>query len=623
MKTTHFRKLIHLMIFFALLVMLLPLSSATPAQARIVGDEIEIFDGLVRADVGEVGYSSGNQMFVVTYTQRSGATDYMEPFMDWYTPGGGLALSFNLASQNADAIPPALSCQPGGLICLAVWEAGGNLYARKVSYGSGMGDLWTVSEDGNVLGATVAYGASENDASFIVAWAASNGDIYMKHVDITDGPSNGYYLVPHTGTCEQMYAPDITFNSNVDMFFVAYMCPVDGGSFIQAYNYAAMLSESWCRALETPVGDEYSPQIATDNNYDLLVVWTTDIDADARIYGQWFDYNGAGYGAFQIDNFNAQANEASITYNETDDEYMVVYHARGDIYSQRLDARTLSPVGEASMVTVGANEAPTLPQVAYGAPNHYFLVTYSDNRWGEATSSVFGRWIEPSEMPLSAGQPASHEGTTNETSYYFSPLIKNQWQAIGLRPGSSGNSDLYLSDSPDYLHIVNYSGNLTGKIDLVIIDGYHSSMPGSYPYAYHVSGDTYHVIEYAPRSIQLSQSNGQYAEYVASEMVLRVVEVAVVAGQPLTLQLAPSGVDMGMALFSSTAGEVQNLNNALASSDSGTTGQVEQISFTPSQTGWLSLVVYKNDFDPGSFTLSATGMGGNTLFFYLPFAARH
>ena len=154
------------------------------------------------------------------------------------------------------------------------------------------------------------------------------------------------------------------------------------------------------------------------------------------------------------------------------------------------------------------------------------------------------------------------------------------------------------------------------------MNGHQSSQSAYFPLASQYSGDNY-VIEYAPRAGQITQDNSSANGSMDAGAVIQVFDVYAKAGQPITLQVAPSGVDVGAAIFDPGAGAHQSLGEAAASADSGGAGQSETIVYTPAQSGWIGLAIWKNDGNSGSIALSSSGAGtppNNNI--YLPLVVR-
>jgi hypothetical protein len=203
-----------------------------------------------------------------------------------------------------------------------------------------------------------------------------------------------------------------------------------------------------------------APKVAYNSaNNQFLVVWSGGFKEAYRteIWGQGLTAKGgalgAGKGDFRISQLNTsagsnrQAGSPDVVYNSSNNEYFVVFDARGlpgeaesgasEIYGQRIDAAKLLETGPQDFRisnTVGTGNEADMPRVAYNSLDKEYLVIW----WGVRTNV-------PSEI---FGQRVSLAGTEIDTDFQVSNIA-----AVGKDRTVNTASLSYNSANGEYLAV--------------------------------------------------------------------------------------------------------------------------------------------------------------------------
>ncbi len=205
--------------------------------------------------------------------------------------------------------------------------------------------------------------------------------------------------------------PDIAYNSVDDEFLVVWKGEINTGGFLDNEfeiwgqridaSTGTLLGANFQISLQGGVGDALfdaqEPSVAynaTDNEY--LVAWSGDrLVAEDEAYGQLVSNTGALVGVnFQISNVGATSDafDIELAWNSTQNEYMVIWRAAlGGIFNvagQRV-SNTGGLLGANFPISnyVGATEDANPPNIAYNATDDEYLVIWNgegSNADGEA-----------------------------------------------------------------------------------------------------------------------------------------------------------------------------------------------------------------------------------------------
>jgi hypothetical protein len=592
---SHRAKILALALVLLSALLLIPLA----ASARLVGGEVPLVHlTFHQAYPGGVAYNSWHSKFAVVWQEKSDFNYYYQPSIGWLDPGGSTLSRYLLDPSLSDSSIPDVDC--GGPKCLATWVVNDKVYARTATLDGPLGSVWRVDTGQAAETSTVVYGA---DYQYLIVWQMKDGGIAMRNVDPLSGPSENVVLVQLPAGCTQPQNVRVTYDSEEYIYGITYDC--HGTVYLEGRG-AWLLDSRWSHSLPPNSAHQYAPDIAAREGTFMLVFEST-MPAPG-VYGQRYDSDGHLLSTVAIDTAST-AQTPRLGYDYDSDEYLVTYNRGGVTYAARIDQADGSLLGAPFAVSPASagQHSPTVSRfVTFG--DDKMLVVWADIREGAADADIYGRWIEL-EPILGGGDPISQELPDGGSSYYQAPLQVGQWQAVGIRPSSGGDLDLYLTDGPDYGNVLVSSLNGTGMADIVVMDGYQLGPAAYFPYVHHYSGYTYYDIEYAPRADRITLEHSYANQSLAAESVARMFDVYALAGQSLTVQVAPGISDVGLALFDPANGAHQALNNAVMLADSGGAGQGESLSYFPAQDGWLGLLVWKKDGAADDFSLSAIGAG--------------
>lgn len=339
---------------------------------------------------------------------------------------------------------PAVTYSPTVNEYLVVWDADDNttplvddeleVFGQRLNAATGaeIGNndfrISDMGPDGNAnftaFDSAVAFNSVTNE--YLVAWAgdirSGEFEIFTQRLATPTGAELGVNdrRISDAGTSELFTANDaaIAFNPKDNEFLVVWSGEdtIDGefeiyGQRIDVATGAAVGPNDFRISDVGPDGDPRisarNPAVAynsTDNEY--LVVWSGDdniaqlIDNEFEIFGQRLSAIGTqiGAGDFRISDMGPNANTAfaaqdpSIAYNSTNNEYLVVWSGDDnsgslvddefEIFGQRLKGDTGAAVGtndfRISDMGVDGNIlfAATAPAVAYNSTNNEYLVVW-------------------------------------------------------------------------------------------------------------------------------------------------------------------------------------------------------------------------------------------------------
>lgn len=202
-------------------------------------------------------------------------------------------------------------------------------------------------------------------------------------------------------------------------------------------------------AISRASSTQQSPAVAyNETNNEYLVVWhdyRNYASSGSDIYAQRVSGSGALLGGnFPV---SAQAaNEAlpGVAYNAANNEHLVVWEAGGssaDIKGRRVSGSGALLGGEIAVAT--ASGAQYEPDVAYSYVNNEYLVVWDDHR--AADSHVYGRRVSNAGALLGGEiQVSTDLGYQRESSVAYDGTVNEYLVVWGQYYwGGSGNSDIY------------------------------------------------------------------------------------------------------------------------------------------------------------------------------------
>lgn len=603
-----------------LLVLLLPVSAA----ARMDGDAFAIYGDLPRTTWrGGVAYEPLSGDYAVGLQLQEYTGGPLRPYVEWYDSSLGYWLGLDrIALTNVDATPPDIACGGTGLgICLATWVSDGTAYYRWIASDTNLWtDIQTLWLMNNAEAVSTKAAAILIDAYVI---AVETTDQTIQLIVISPAGLTWNHLAQHPAGCTAMQYPRLADSADGSHFGLAFSCTNNNKVYAQiwTYTYPGALTHHWTENPSPSGGTGYNADIAADDNGNFLIVWASEF-SNPRILGQGYTTGGVKLGAaFNIlpDAYTQAA--PSVAPNHAQDEFLVVFEQQGDILYRRVEAG--GALKGAPYVVTQAEGTQSAPAAIYGAVNNRYLVAWTHRVGGE---TVWARWVDP-EPILGGDAPLSNEipDAPGTWTYYQAPAMPNTWQAIGMRPGPADDFDVYLTANQGYGIILASSIMGMGAVDLVMMDGRQAAHDAYYPYISYFNGSAAprYVVEYGAGAGQITRDNPTLNLNMDAEAVIKVFEIAAQAGQTLDIQVGPSGIDLGMALFDPGLGAHQCLADAVNLSDSGGQGQPEVLSYNPPSTGWYALVVWKNDENAGTAQVEVVGAAQIDYAIFIPLVLKN
>ncbi|MBN2148996.1 MAG: hypothetical protein JW726_16545 [Anaerolineales bacterium] len=420
----------------------------------------------------------------------------------------------------------------------------------------------------------IAYNSTDNE--YLVVWygdnfyndTPANGEyeIYAQRVDAASGAEISAELRlsdlgPDGDAAYDAYSPAVAYNSVDNEYLVVWhgddntALLVDEeyeifGQRVEANTGAEIGSDLRLSDMgpnSDPAYDAWVPAVAynsTENEY--LVVWHGDdntaplVDDELEIFGQRVNATtGVEIGVdFQISAMGPngiatyEAIMPAVTYNNTGNEYLVVWHADDkkpplvddefEVYGQRLDAAG-NQVGydDVRLSDMGPDGDPDysggFPDIAYNSAENEYLIVWTgddDTGWladdeleiyGQLVDAATGTEVGTNDFRLSdmgsdgsqsygADQPAVvYNSQDNEylVAWYgddnTTPLVEGEEEVFGQRVNAKGTevgtNDFRLSDmgpdgDPDYAaNDPALAYNSTGSQYLVIWEGDDNTPP--------------------------------------------------------------------------------------------------------------------------------------------------
>jgi hypothetical protein len=125
---------------------------------------------------------------------------------------------------------------------------------------------------------------------------------------------------------------------------------------------------------DDPTIDAFDPAVAYNStNNQFMVVWTSDANADGDVTLYGATVTAATTTSFMIDN-GADAYRPAITYNSTDNQFLVVWQRDGLIQSARLD----NSGNVLNNFSINSTNVSLHPAVTYNSINNQYLVVWQE-----------------------------------------------------------------------------------------------------------------------------------------------------------------------------------------------------------------------------------------------------
>lgn len=320
-------------------------------------------------------------------------------------------------------------------------------------------------------------------------------------------------------------------------------------------------------------------------------------------------------------------NSSSFPYNYT------VYAYAGEMVRAAI-AWDSNPAADYSTDPLEANldmrvYAPSGGYVA-GSFSHYYsyeIVEFTAPETGnyelridaprfDGTTEYVGAAWWPGHRVLTAYTPQTLNTPPIVRDYYrFNADIF--WNAVGIRPPSGSDYDIYLyansafgdPDDYDWLEDSTLGGS---SVDFVLVDRNHAPTGSYYPEIRAYSGSGNYPIEWATHSGDITAgASGTFGPFTMSaNSVVRIWDIQFGTDQERKVVVRPTNgtADLGVALFDSDPGNSASLyqgrSQAVAAADANGTGVGETLEYTNSGLAdWMGLVVYNNSLASTTFYL--------------------
>jgi hypothetical protein len=256
------------------------------------------------------------------------------------------------------------------------------------------GNVWVVWDQATAAGDTDVY----------VAKAAADADGFGQSVQIVnDTNTQSYPVIARDGNNKLYVAWQDNRNGNWDIYFSS---STDG--------------QTWTAA--TPVysgaGDQMYPDILTDSQNNVYVVWQDSRNGNWDIYGAMTADGGATWQHAQITNDPAAQTQPRGAADGNDEVYVVWTDARsgnGDIYGAAVgDQGVFTPV-----LLAGGDDAQSSPVIAAESPGSTLHLAYVQARAG-ASDIMYRTGNGLAGLAAAAAQVVTDDGDDSpagETNY--------------------------------------------------------------------------------------------------------------------------------------------------------------------------------------------------------------
>lgn len=301
------------------------------------------------------------------------------------------------------------------------WDDGstGNRDVYYVKYGPGGTELWGGAKKLNTEAGSkdqtnpkIALTEFGTNSTSTVVWQdnrANNLDIYAQKYYEDGEPvwidGTKERLINSDGTNTDQYDPQVVTDTD-DNIYIVWTDERNGNQDIYAQKYNQDGEKQWLNDIQVNNNsseNQYSPAIAIDSSNNLYITWTDERNVNKDIFAQKIDENGVrdviwnDNKKINTDSTTTNQSESSIAINNTGDIYIAWTDERNgdeDIYAQKYDTNGNPIWPTDTRININTgNSSQSDPQITINPTDGTAYVTWNDNRNGEF--DVFASPIEP------------------------------------------------------------------------------------------------------------------------------------------------------------------------------------------------------------------------------------
>jgi hypothetical protein len=278
-----------------------------------------------------------------------------------------------------------------------------------------------------------AIASNDSNGEYLAVWyeydAAEDGGDNNFHIRAQRMSSTGALLgdeMALSGASGGQSQPDVTYNSTDNEYLVVWESRETESSGIDVYGQRVSSSGALLGGnfpIYTAPRHARHPAVAynnTDNEY--LVVWDDGAGiSDAEVYGQRVSSGGALVGSdFLIASAYGTQWDTEVAYNSTDNEYLVVWHdyrnSSQDIYGQRVSSSGGLLGGNIPIYTGSGHDSHV--EVAYNGTVNEYLAVWEHSASDYSNSDVYGQRVSNAGTLLGSLIPVS-----KAPGYQYSPSV--------------------------------------------------------------------------------------------------------------------------------------------------------------------------------------------------------
>jgi hypothetical protein len=211
-------------------------------------------------------------------------------------------------------------------------------------------------------------------------------------------PPISWYITIENVPLENL-APSVAYGNSHREYLVVWEEQVHAGQvgiIGRLVSSSAALAGPPFPVVTLPNVQYYRPAVAysTRHGYYLVAYEHRSSTTDTDIWAIMVSGNGMPGLSFAIDTDTDKDWWPNVTYNETADEFLIVYEkyvssTRRDIEARRVRASDLTVVGGRNLAG-GANQLRRLPDVAYNSARNEYLIAYTLNSPPTAGGDIVG-----------------------------------------------------------------------------------------------------------------------------------------------------------------------------------------------------------------------------------------
>jgi len=417
--------------------------------------------------------TSTNGDFLIVWEDGRTATDQIYGclmYSTWF-----LGAEFAIASVADPVYNPAVAFNPaagtaGEWLVAYQRDIGGDdqIRARRVTAaGVPAGDGFTICNDsGDQLYPDVAYNAYGND-QWLVVWEdqrAGSGhyDVYGRRVDVNGATLGDPFVVSNAP--DSQTAPAVGSSSTSSGYMAVFADDYEDISG-QVFTTGGIMTGP-LRTLSAPLNQQQQASVAYNSTDDeFLVVWQDGRDGNWDIWGQRVALDGTFLGRnFAICSAAGTQMLPEVAYNPDTNQYLVVWEDRrtdADIYGQRVNADGSLDGGEILIAGTGSTLRQR-PRVAFNPISGEYLVVYA-YEVSASDHDIRARRVPPAGNPTTAEIEVAH--STADENY---PDVACR----SLEPGGGGYLVVWRETFGSQRDVrgerLNQNGSLLGSLDICV-----------------------------------------------------------------------------------------------------------------------------------------------------------